>query len=287
MKKNLFKVISLLLMMILVVGSITACDANKMPSNPKDIIKLILEKSADIKNMDSVSNMEIEMSTSGLSMTIKSTQDMSVFSEPYKAKIAMTMDMAGLGNLDTEIYLGEVDGKYYTFTNLDGWTAEELDETMFNKAKEQYSSDAGFDVYLSNVDSFKVVGTEEIDGKEVTKLEGTITGQSLKDFIEKTGAMESLDMQEIPANMFDELKDLNVAIWIDNVEKLPVKMSADMSDMMQSIMSNLANSELGSEELAQLGDLTISKCTMEMTYKNINKATDFEIPQEAKDAISK
>ncbi len=288
MQKKLFKILSLIMVMILVIGSITACDANKMPSEPKDIIKLILQNSAQIKNMDSVTNIEMEMTTSGLSMTIKSEQNMSVFSDPYKAKVDMNMDMAGLGNIETQVYLGEVDSKFYAFTNLDGWAAEELDDSMISKMKEQYSSDAGFDVYLSNVDSFKVVGTEEINGKEATKLEGTITGQSLKDFVEKTGAMDNLDMSEVPANLFDELEDLNIAIWIDNENKIPVKMTADMAGMMQSIMSNIYESgELESEELSQLGNITISKCLLEMTYKNVNSATDFEIPQEAKDAINK
>lgn len=289
MKKSLFKVLSLIMIIVLSMGMLTACQGNKMPSDPKDIIKLILEKSANIKNMDSVSNMEIEMGTSGLNMIIKSEQNMSVFSEPYKAKIDMKMDMAGLGNIDTQMYLGEVDGKHYVFTNLDGWVAEKLDDSMFDEMKEQYNPDAGFDVYLSNVDSFKVVGTEEIDGKETTKLEGLITGQSLKDFIEKTGAMSSLDVKdEISPDMFDNLGDLNITIWIDNEEQIPIKIATDMAAMMKSIIDKVSESQdLSSEELVQIGEISITKCYLEMTYKNINQATEFEIPQEAKDAIGK
>jgi hypothetical protein len=76
-------------------------------------------------------------------------------------------------------------------------------------------------------------------------------------------------------SMFKDMEDMNVTFWIDSANYYPVKYDIDMTDMIQKIMSNLVES-LGT---GQNIELTVSKYRMTMEFSNINKATDFTLPE--------
>lgn len=258
--------------------SIVGCDGNR-ELTPEQIINKIEESTKDAKNFAATMSMDMEMSSGDESVDMSVSSDMKVITDPeYKAQITMNMDMGSLGAYDMDMYLGKEGDKYYTYTNmLDTWSKQEMDESLFNKTVEDYNQQMNFDIYLKNVDSFSKTGEEEIDGKNIIIIEGTVSGESLEEVIEQTQVLDQMGVEDIK-DMYKDLGDLPVKFWVDEETYIPSKIYIDMKDMMNSIMSNVMESQNSTEEL------DISKCDMEMEYKSIGDVEDFDIPQEALEA---
>ena len=72
-----------------------------------------------------------------------------------------------------------------------------------------------------------------------------------------------------------------MTIWVSKKDNYPVKYKMDMTAMMSQMINKLME-QMGDE--AQGVTIEVSKMVMEMEMKNLNAATEFEIPQEARDA---
>ncbi len=104
------------------------------------------------------------------------------------------------------------------------------------------------------------------------------------------GYMEGLsasmsEQDEVSAKMFEELVsgnmgDLTFVVYIDEATKEIVKYEMDLSPLMTNLMSRMTDL-LGDMTEADKAMLNSMKVTMVMEISNVNKATDFEIPEEA------
>ena len=102
-----------------------------------------------------------------------------------------------------------------------------------------------------------------------------------------TGVLDSLTSAGLDTSqlesMFQDLGDLPITLWIDEAEYYPVKYEMDMTEMMNSMMSNV---------LASMGDqaegvtMEYTKALISMTCSDYNAAADFTIPDEAKAAAT-
>ena len=79
--------------------------------------------------------------------------------------------------------------------------------------------------------------------------------------------------------MLDGIGELPINLWIDEATLYPVKYEMDMTEVMNTLMTNMVAS-MG--EQAEGLTMSIPKMVISMTCKNFNAATDFEIPEEAK-----
>ena len=87
-----------------------------------------------------------------------------------------------------------------------------------------------------------------------------------------------LDTTQVDS-MLDGLGDLAINLWIDEATLYPVKYEIDMTDAMNTLMTNMV------EAMGEQGEgvsMSIPKMTMSMTCSNYNAATDFTVPEEAK-----
>lgn len=277
--KNGKKLGALALVLTLVLSACggTGGDAAKTPA---DAVKASQEKMAAVKSMDSTMLMEMELSMGEQKLTMNTTMNMSLFTDPAQMKIDMEIDMGELGKQSMSSY-AQMEGDSYTLYAEAGgaWTSQ----TMSADAMKQYDTRSSMDLYLTSASSFQDAGTETLGGGEANKYTGVISGDSLKKVMENTGALDSLStiIGSDPSAMealYKDMGDMPITIWVDKATGYPVRYTMDMTGVMGKVMNNaMAAAGAGDEA----GSLKVSKMNISMDCSNFDKAAAFTIPEEA------
>lgn len=250
--------------------ALNGCSGTNVNVNVDEAINKALSAAQDVHNYEAQVRIEIGMDNQGQKLDIPSTVDLIAFDEPYKVKMLATSEATP--SLASESYVIKQENLLLTYTkNKDKW---ERREAQIDQAPGYIQSDLIW-LYLENINNFKYIETERIDGRKVYKLQGTIGGESL------THAINSISV--LPGNFFpdantintvvDNLEPVSIEIWIDKETFYPVQYKMDMATTITRILEE-TNSPLANT-------ISFSKASVSMTLKNINKATPFEIPQEA------
>lgn len=272
MKKRLMLLSVLLIIALAAIG----CDGT---DDAENVLAKAQENSQKVKNLTAKGTMNMKMSSKDQTVDMNYDMDMVIFSDPYKAKIDMNIDLGELGKQDSSIYLMSEDDKFYTYTKLDGaWYKQGgMDKEAYEQAINGYDGTAYMEALLECKDSLKISEVDE-DGKKCYKLEGTLTGDAMKKMIEATNMKEQLANTGADMSVYDNLGDLKIIAFVEKDSYNFYKMSLDMKEMMAKAMES-ASKAAGTES----EEVKIDACTMDMEYTGYDNAEDFELPAEAKD----
>ena len=242
-----------------------------------------------MKNMESVTSMEAQMvmdmdmniSANGQEQAVESTttMDMVCFSDPLKIKMDMTMDMGDQGSVNMQVYAEPSESGTYNVYMFDGqsWSTQE------SAASALAEYDARSSMISSIGDSTQYIqeGTEQVNGANAYKYSYVLSEEEMKEQILSSGALDSVSSlgMEADESMFDGLGEMTSYVWVDEATLYPVKYEMDMTAVMDTLMTNM---------IAALGDqaegvsMSIPKMKISMICSNFNNATDFTVPDEAK-----
>lgn len=261
--------------------SLAACSGGETGSAnepAKDPLVAATEKLAGLKSLDAQTIMEMEISVQGQTVTSKTTMDITSFSDPLKMKIEVTSEAAGASQKASIYAEGEKDA-YTIYTSADGTNWAKASATEADLL--QYDAKASLVEYLALSSDFKEAGTETLDAGEATKYTGVIGSDGIEAVIGSSGALDTLSSSGITdeqlKTMFKDMKDMPVTLWLDKATGYPVKYDIDMTDVMAAIAKGILTAT-GQPEDA----MAFTKTTISITQSNFDKATDFEIPAEAK-----
>ncbi len=293
MLKNLKQVIALILIVVMSF-SLTAC----ADESAADIADKVAAKLDSITSMDAKMEMQfgLEMQLDGQTqnMDTSSVANITSFNDPVQMKmdIHMKVDTDGQEQeIDMESYAVQEDGALAMYTKVfDAWQKQILTVEEQMESVKQYDAQSNLHIYLENTDSFKV-SSEQLNGVEVYRLDGTLSGQSLREAIEASGTMEQLSQlsngsEDLYASMFDNLKDMPVRIWANKSDLMPVRYEMDMTKTMQSMIDNLivAQAKATGEAVPADFKMSIKNVHISMDMSNFNNATPIVVPQEALDS---
>lgn len=236
------------------------------------------ETMAGVESMATEMNMEISMAMGEESMDMITNAKILSVNEPLKMQMDMSVDMGEMGSQDMQMFAEEKDGQFVTYINMDGaWYAQ----SATAESLAQYGANGNMDLYLKNIADFSKTGEEDVNGKTSSKIEGVLTGDAMKEAIQDSGALSSVESMGLSANDMEALysSDLPLTMWID-ADGYVVKYEMDMTAMMQAVMDQ-AMASAG----AEAGDakIEISKTAVSMICKDFN-AVEVEIPAEAANA---
>ena len=257
--------------------SLAACGSGTEKSTGD--IATALEKINAVKSLEATMVMEMDMSLMGQSMETETAMNMVCFNDPMKLKADMTMDMGELGSFTMNMYAA-MDGDNYTVYMNDGsaWTSETVDMSYL----QQYDAQESMNLYLESGDDYTLEGTEEINGSTANKFTGVIRGDALEEVLAASGATSSLESSVGDldlSELYSDLGDLPITVWVDQESSYPVRYAMDMTELMQGIMETSMAAAGGEGDIS--GTLTVDKVSLIMDCFNFDNATDFEIPAEA------
>ena len=232
-----------------------------------------------VESMAAEMTMEMDMGMNG--ETIETTTLASIRSQQNPLTMAMEMSMVMSDGTEVDqmqMYAVEEDGHLRTYmSTADVWYAETLELGELS----QYNAEENMDLYLDHITDITSSKQEEVNGTKTTKITGVITGDAMKEAIAGSGLTASAQSmgisEEMMADLYDELGDLPISLWID-AEGYVLKYEMDMTEMMQKIMNESMKAMGASEE-----DLLvkIEKTGITMVCSQFNAVEEIVIPDAA------
>lgn len=282
--KKLKMIAAVALSVVLTVG-LAACGGGGGGDSTGDAMAAAQKALEDVKSMNYDMTMNMDMAAGEQAIQSVTKGKIAIISDPLQMQMDMTMDMGAMGSSAVKMYAEQKDKDYVMYMSTDNGTSWMKSTVTDMTSLEQYDAKASMDMYLGSVEGFKEAGTEKINGSEATKYEGVISKDAMNDVMSASGAADqfaSLGISaEQAAEMYKDLGEIPVTIWIDKESALPVKYDMDMTAVMQSLMSKMMEA-MG--DAAQGMKLEVSKMTMEMTLSDFNKVNEIKIPDAAKNA---
>lgn len=271
-----------LIMMVSMVGCGGGGDKGK---STEDVMKTAQEELAKVKSMKYDMSMDMNMSAGGQTIESKTTGEVSYNADPLAMQMSMTMDMGAQGKMDMLMYAAKEGDDFVMYMSPDNG-ANWGKQVMADAAQlEQYNAQDSMSLYLDSIDSFKEAGTEQINGSDAVRYDGVISNDAMNEVMEASGAAQQLTQygitEEQAAEMYKDLGELPISIWIDKESSLPVKYEMDMTAMMQKIMTKVMETMGATAEDA---GLTVDKMFISMTLYDFNNVDPIEIPEAAKAA---
>lgn len=249
---------------------------------------IVTTKSARLHmTMDMAFDLQGETTSMTMKMEEACTQD------PLSAEVNMTMDMGGLGKMDTTMYLVQEGKEYVSYTKVSGgilgdedvgWSQSTIDVTDLK----QYNAMDNAKLYLDVLNSFQSAGKEAIGSYNTIRYDGKVTGQDISKMLDTLGdnvsSMLSTADASTMADLFSQLDGIPMSVWIDQKTALPVRYEMDLSGMVNQLMRTMINalSSLSSEAV----DFQVSKARVTVECSDYNAVAPITVPQEVLDAAT-
>lgn len=236
-------------------------------------------------------DMAFDLQGETTSMTMK--MDEACTQDPLSAEVNMTMDMGGLGKMDTTMYLVQEGKEYVSYTKVSGgilgdedvgWSQSTIDVTDLK----QYNAMDNAKLYLDVLNSFQSAGKEAIGSYNTIRYDGKVTGQDISKMLDTLGdnvsSMLSTSDASTMADLFSQLDGIPMSVWIDQKTALPVRYEMDLSGMVNQLMRTMINalSSLSSEAV----DFQVSKARVTVECSDYNAVAPITVPQEVLDAAT-
>jgi len=266
-----------------------------------DIRELLLtayDKSNQWENFDSLMTMFMEIPIKDEEgqdqrLEIEMLMEMTAFQEPFKAKASMDMiiDFGGLKFPQNimNMYYNIEDGKMTTYMEMpiaDGqmqWVKQSQESELFeNLIKDKEASMKANSESIVDVKYFGKYLDEK--DRSLLRVENTTSFEAYEDLL--GGYVDILtssgkEEDQMAAEILTNMDDMIFIVYIDEDSGEIVKYEMDLGPLMKSMFDNMGDL-IPKEEMGILSDL---KVLMEMEILNVNEAEDFEIPEEALNAV--
>lgn len=264
-------------MTVAMAVAMVGCGGNNGGDNAKKgldaetLLKTANETMANVESFSADMNMTFDMEMGEEKASTEIVAKMEAMTNPLKLKMDMSTKMNGEEMQAYQMYAMQ-DGETATsYVNVGGQWAKQpisVDDLA------QYNAEQNMDLYLNNLSNFSATGSETINGKEATIIEGVLTGDAMKEAM-KTSGLESatagmgMSVDEV-ASMIEG--DMPVKLWITE-DGYVMQYDLDMTQMMQGLMDGMAQGQ-------DLG-LKVSNVNIKMTCDNYNAIENIELPAEA------
>lgn len=272
------RTIAVIMMLLLAVSVMAGCGKEKsQPVTAESLMKAVEENTKSSKSTDAHMKMNMVMEGDdiasiglGDSLTMEMDADMKSTTEPVAVYMNGTMGMLGM-NLDMEIYTVTEDSKLVTYVGMmNQWMRQEteIDTSQIGQLT------AASEGLMENLESLALAeNTEEVNGKEVYILSGTIEGEDIKNIM---GPAESVFSaigggESITADTAFDGMTVDFKYAVGKEDNLPVYADYDFKGF-----ENIANTE----DIK----MTISTFTMHIDYNDFNTVDAIVVPQEVIDS---
>ena len=206
--------------------------------------------------------------------------------DPERVYVNMNAEVAGFEQNLLFYGVGRDDGAdvYSSADSGESWTKDSIE----NDDSSKNSKADGKSVFLLLSDSaasFKEYGKEKVNGSDAIRYNGKITSDELRQALEladvKQSLEESLDV-ELDDDVFEDLGDVPVSIWIDVKSGMIVRVEMDMSDVMQGLVPVLVDKAMEKTDIGigvntKVYEVTVSITLSEFDAVQVTKPTTLNI----------
>ena len=245
-------------------------------------------KMSKLESLHADIEMQIGMGISVLGQDVNAdatvTGGADIQRDPERVYVNMNAEVAGFEQNMLLYAVGRDDGfdVYSSADSGDSWTKDSIE----NDDSSKNSKADGKSLLLSDsAASFKEYGKEKVNGSDAIRYNGKITSDELRQALELANAKqaleESLDV-ELDDDVFEDLGDVPVSIWIDVKSGMIVRIEMDMSDVMQGLVPVLVDKAMEKADIGigvntKVYEVTVSITLSEFDAVQVTKPTTLNI----------
>lgn len=206
--------------------------------------------------------------------------------DPERVYVNMNAEVAGFEQNLLFYGVSRDDGfdVYSSADSGESWTKDSIENDDSSKS----SKADGKSVFLLLSDSaasFKEYGKEKVNGSDAIRYNGKITSDELRQALELANAKQSLEESldvELDDDVFEDLGDVPVSIWIDVKSGMIVRVEMDMSDVMQGLVPVLVDKAMEKTDVGigvntKVYEVTVSITLSEFDAVQVTKPTTLNI----------
>lgn len=206
--------------------------------------------------------------------------------DPERVYVNLMAEVAGFEQNLLFYGVGRDDGfdVYSSVDSGDSWTKGSVEDDD-NSKNSKADGKSLFLLLSDSAASFKEYGKEKVNGSDAIRYNGKITSDELRQALELANAKqaleESLDV-ELDDDVFEDLGDVPVSIWIDVKSGMIVRIEMDMSDVMQGLVPVLLDkatekTDVGIGVDTKVYEVTVSITLSEFDAVQVTKPTTLNI----------
>lgn len=247
-------------------------------------------KMSKLESLHADIEMQIGMGISVLGQDVNAdatvTGGADIQRDPERVYVNLMAEVAGFEQNLLFYGVGRDDGAdvYSSADSGESWTKDSIENDDSSKS----SKADGKSVFLLLSDSaasFKEYGKEKVNGSDAIRYNGKITSDELRQALELANAKqaleESLDV-ELDDDVFEDLGDVPVSIWIDVKSGMIVRVEMDMSDVMQGLVPVLVDKAMEKTDVGigvntKVYDVTLSVTLSEFDAVQVTKPMTLNI----------
>ena len=247
-------------------------------------------KMSKLESLHADVEMQIGMGISVLGQDVNAdaavTGGADIQRDPERVYVNMNAEVAGFEQ-NMLLYAVGRDGGADVYSSADSgesWTKDSIENDDSSKSSKADGKSL-FLLLSDSAASFKEYGKEKVNGADAIRYNGKITSDELKQALEladvKQSLEESLDV-ELDDDVFEDLGDVPVSIWIDVKSGMIVRVEMDMSDVMQGLVPVLVDkamerTDIGIGVNTKVYDVTVSITLSEFDAVQVTKPTTLNI----------
>ena len=206
--------------------------------------------------------------------------------DPERVYVNLMAEVAGFEQNLLFYGVGRDDGfdVYSSADSGDSWTKGSVEDDD-NSKNSKADGKSLFLLLSDSAASFKEYGKEKVNGSDAIGYNGKITSDELRQALELANAKqaleESLDV-ELDDDVFEDLGDVPVSIWIDVKSGMIVRVEMDMLDVMQGIVPVLVDKAMEKTDVGigvntKVYEVTVSITLSEFDAVQVTKPTTLNI----------
>lgn len=206
--------------------------------------------------------------------------------DPERVYVNLMAEVAGFEQNLLFYGVGRDDGfdVYSSADSGESWTKDSIENDDSSKSSKADGKSL-FLLLSDSAASFKEYGKEKVNGSDAIGYNGKITSDELRQALELANAKqaleESLDV-ELDDDVFEDLGDVPVSIWIDVKSGMIVRVEMDMSDVMQGLVPVLVDKAMEKTDVGigvntKVYEVTVSITLSEFDAVQVTKPTTLNI----------
>ena len=247
-------------------------------------------KMSKLESLHADVEMQIGMGISVLGQDVNAdatvTGGADIQRDPERVYVNLMAEVAGFEQNLLFYGVGRDDGfdVYSSADSGESWTKDSIENDDSSKSSKADGKSL-FLLLSDSAASFKEYGKEKVNGSDAIRYNGKITSDELKQALEladvKQSLEESLDV-ELDDDVFEDLGDVPVSIWIDVKSGMIVRVEMDMSDVMQGLVPVLVDKAMEKTDIGigvntKVYDATVSITLSEFDAVQVTKPTTLNI----------
>lgn len=286
MKKN-----SLVLFLVIIsLLILTACSAGPKDLTAGKTAEKVIEESFDkwyqlqSYDMDMTSKMKLSVKKEVMDMSMSGK--ITAFQKPLKMKMILDVNVPSLDQkMTVEQYMMEENQKIVIYQHIeDQWQKITVDDPAMIAMMSMDPRD-NLKLFMDNLTKAEILGEEKIGEKNTVKINLVASSKIFEQIFQGTAGQNLGINQDIfRSDLLAKIGDLKYLLWVDKATLETVKCQMDLTENMQNFGHALTEDANlpDKDELKEV--FSNMETSVEYFVLNQNKAQDFTLPEEAKNA---